>query len=257
MKIYQIDAFTDHLFGGNPAAVCPLDSWLPDEKMQQIAMENNLSETAFFVRSGDVFEIRWFTPELEIDLCGHATLASAHVIFNYLDYKDSIVSFRYVKGTLSVTKSNGMLSMNFPSIFSHETEVTEQMIAGLGKRPIMAAGARDLLVLFEKEQDILDLEPDFTALVRMDYLGVIATAPGDKVDFVSRFFAPKAGINEDPVTGSAHCMLIPFWAERLNKNSMKALQLSKRVGELECRFNNERVLISGNAATYMIGDIYI
>jgi len=257
MKVHQIDAFTDHVFGGNPAAVVPLDGWISEEKMQQIAMENNLSETAFFVQEGDVFYIRWFTPEIEIDLCGHATLASAHVIFNDLDFSGETIHFKYAKGSLSVSKENDLLIMDFPSVFSKETEVTEQMIKGLGKTPLMARGARDLLVLFKSEKDILELEPDFVELAKIDHLGIIATAPGDKVDFVSRFFAPNAGINEDPVTGSAHCMLIPFWAERLKKNVMDAMQLSKRIGKLHCEYKNDRVLISGQAVTYLTGEINV
>lgn len=257
MKIYQIDAFTDKIFGGNPAAVCPLDSWLPDALMQSIARENNLSETAFFVRSGDVFEIRWFTPEMEIDLCGHATLATAHVIFTYMRYEKTTINFKYSGGTLTVTISGKLLSMDFPSVFGSATEVTDQMINALGHKPIEALEARDLMVLFASEQEIIELKPDFVALAQIEHLGVIATAPGEKSDFVSRFFAPRAGIPEDPVTGSAHCMLIPFWAERLNKTSLSAVQLSKRVGMLYCKNNGERVLISGHAITYMIGDLFI
>ena len=257
MKIYQIDAFTDHVFGGNPAAVCPLESWLPDEFMQHIAMENNLSETAFLVRKNDVFEIRWFTPEMEIDLCGHATLASAHVIFNHLGYNKNCVHFKYAGGMLTVTRKDALLTMDFPTVNFSSTEVTDQMTNILGKKPSEALVARDLMVLFESEQDILELKPDFMAMAQMDYLGVIATAPGENIDFVSRFFAPRAGINEDPVTGSAHCMLIPYWAERLKKNSLSAMQLSKRTGHLQCEYNHDRVLISGNAVTYMIGELFI
>jgi PhzF family phenazine biosynthesis protein len=209
MKIYQVDAFTDHIFGGNPAAVCPLESWLSDEFMQRIAMENNLSETAFIVRKDDIFEIRWFTPEIEIDLCGHATLASAHVIFNHLRYGKNTVHFKYAAGVLTVTRKAGLLAMDFPTVIYSSTEVTDQMTDVLGKKPMAAFVARDLMVLFASEKDIADLKPDFIAMAQMDHLGVIATAPGEKTDFVSRFFAPRAGINEDPVTGSAHCMLIP------------------------------------------------
>lgn len=257
MKIYQVDAFTDHVFGGNPAAVIPLDSWISDENMQLIAMENNLSETAFFVEEGDVFHIKWFTPEIEIDLCGHATLASAHIIFNYLDFTGETVHFKYALGSLSVTRDNDLLTMDFPSVFSKDTEVTEQMIKGLGKTPLLAKEARDLLVLFESEKEILELAPDFTELAQVEHLGIIATAPGDKVDFVSRFFAPNAGINEDPVTGSAHCMLIPFWANRLKKKEMEAIQLSKRGGKLYCKYKKDRVLISGQAVTFLIGEFNV
>lgn len=255
MKIYQVDAFTDHIFGGNPAAVCLMDTWISEELMQQIAMENNLSETAFLVKEEDIFHIRWFTPEMEIDLCGHATLASAHVIFSYLNHKAKTVEFKYGGGSLSVSREADLLTMDFPSISSSETKVTEQLVSGLGKKPIKAMKARDMLALFENEQEIRDLVPDFSALAQIEHLGIIATAPGENVDFVSRFFAPRAGINEDPVTGSAHCMLIPFWSEILGKSTLKAMQLSARGGELYCKNNDDRVLISGKAVTYMIGDL--
>lgn len=257
MDIYQIDAFTDHVFGGNPAAVCPLDSWISDEKMQQIAMENNLSETAFFLKENNVFHIKWFTPEMEIDLCGHATLASAHVIFNHTNYDKDIIDFRYGGGVLSVKKNGDVLSMDFPSVSAEKTALTDQIVESLGKRPLEVLKARDLMAVFESEKDILELKPNFNEMVKLNYLGIIATAHGEKVDFVSRFFAPSAGINEDPVTGSAHCMLIPFWARRLGKNTLEALQLSKRVGTLSCEFKGERVDISGKAVTYLVGDINI
>lgn len=257
MKIYQVDAFTDQLFGGNPAAVCSLDKWIPEEQMQKIALENNLSETAFFVEKGDVFQIRWFTPEMEIDLCGHATLASAHVIFNYLDFSAETIHFSYGGGSLSVTKDRDLLSMDFPAVQSEKTEVTEQMTTSLGLKPVEALKARDLMVVFKSEADVQNLDPDFGRMMDIHHLGIIATAPGDQVDFVSRFFAPRAGINEDPVTGSAHCMLIPFWAMRLGKNKLEAMQLSKRVGKLSCEFKGQRVEIAGKAVTYMTGEIHI
>ena len=257
MKIYQVDAFTDQVFGGNPAAVCPLDYWIPDEKMQQIAAENNLSETAFFVQENDLIHIRWFTPEMEIDLCGHATLASAHVIFNHMKYEKEVIKFGYGNGNLSVRKEQDMLCMDFPSITSEKTEITDQIVLSLGKQPLEILKARDLMVVFETEKEILELEPDFVNMTNIEQLGVIATAPGDNVDFVSRFFAPKAGINEDPVTGSAHCMLIPYWADRLGKSKLDALQLSKREGKLSCKFKGERVEIAGKAVTYLVGKINI
>jgi PhzF family phenazine biosynthesis protein len=257
MKIYQVDAFTDHVFGGNPAAVCPLEEWLSDDMMQQIAKENNLSETAFFVKERNLFHIRWFTPEMEIDLCGHATLASAHVIFSYLNYIENRVEFKYGGGSLFVVREDDLLTMDFPSVSAEEIPVTEQMVRAIGKKPLKAMKARDLLLLYESEQEINEIEPDFGALAEIEHLGVIVTAPGINVDFVSRFFAPRAGINEDPVTGSAHCMLIPFWAEILGKNTMKAKQLSARVGELYCQNNDDRVLISGKAVTYMIGELVV
>lgn len=257
MKIYQVDAFTDHIFGGNPAAVCPMASWLSEIEMQQIAMENNLSETAFLVKENDIFHIRWFTPEMEIDLCGHATLASAHVIFNHLNFPEDIIKFKYAEGDLTVRKINGLLSMDFPAVPSKKIEVTDLISISLGKKPKEANIARDLMAVFESENDIVLLKPDFNKMSEIDSLGVIATAPGDSVDFVSRFFAPNAGITEDPVTGSAHCMLIPYWAKRLGKNKLEALQLSKRTGKLSCEFKGERVEIAGKAVTYLVGDIDI
>ncbi len=257
MKIYQVDAFTDQLFGGNPAAVCPMDSWIPDEKMQQIAMENNLSETAFFVPENDAYHIRWFTPEMEIDLCGHATLASAHVIFQYLNYMEEQINFQYHDGYLSVRKVHDLLSMDFPAIIAEKSDISELVTMSLGKQPKEVLKARDLMVVYESEKDIAALQPDFGKMLSIEHLGIIATAPGDSADFVSRFFAPRAGINEDPVTGSAHCMLIPFWARRLGKNQLEALQLSKRVGKLSCEFKGERVDIAGKAVTYLSGEISI
>ena len=256
MKIYHVDAFTNQVFGGNPAAVCPLDHWISDLKMQQIAMENNLSETAFFVKKDNDYFIRWFTPEIEIDLCGHATLASAHVIYNHLNNKEEVINFQYGGGNLSVCKKGDLLSMDFPSIHSDQTEVSDLILSSVGKKPNEAYKARDLMIVFNSENDIKELEPDFTQMTKIDVLGVIATAPGDKVDFVSRFFAPNAGINEDPVTGSAHCMLIPFWAKRLHKNDLSAIQLSKRMGKLTCSYKGDRVEIAGQAITYLTGEIY-
>ncbi len=257
MKIYQVDAFTDHVFGGNPAAICPLENWLSDEKMQQISMENNLSETAFFVQENEQFHIRWFTPEMEIDLCGHATLASAHVIFNHLGYEKNDITFQYGGGLLSVINQGELLAMDFPAVQSSSTEITDQIGLSLGKKPLSLYKARDLMAVFESESDIVSLEPNFAEMAKLNCLGIIATAPGDSVDFVSRFFAPRAGINEDPVTGSAHCMLIPFWARRLGKSKLEALQLSKRIGSLSCEFKGERVEIAGKAVTYLIGEINI
>lgn len=257
MRIYQIDAFTDHVFGGNPAAVCPLENWLTDEKMQQIAMENNLSETAFFVQENDSFYIRWFTPEMEIDLCGHATLASAHVIFFHMGYKNEVIKFRYGKGKLSVKKGLELLYMDFPAVNSEKTKITVKIVLSLGKQPLEVLKARDLMVVFKTEKEIMELEPNFIELASIDHFGMIATAPGDNVDFVSRFFAPRAGINEDPVTGSAHCMLIPYWADRLGKNKLNALQLSKRKGKLSCEYKGDRVEIGGKAFTYLVGEINI
>ena len=220
-------------------------------------MENNLSETAFFVKNGREFHIRWFTPEMEIDLCGHATLASAHVIFDYLNYHEKMIRFTYAAGNLLVTKSRDMLSMDFPSVKSRPHQLTDEIRSCFDIPPREIYKARDLMVVFNSEKDIRHIRPNLAKLSDLDALGIIVTAPGDQVDFVSRFFAPRAGINEDPVTGSAHCMLIPYWAERLNKNQMNALQLSKRVGALTCENRGSRVWIAGKAITYMIGDILI
>jgi len=261
MPIYQVDAFTDRLFGGNPAAVCPLEEWLEVGKMQAIAAENNLSETAFFVKSGDGFEIRWFTPAVEIDLCGHATLASAHVIFNHTGFSGDMITFQSGQsGELRVTRSGDLLILDFPSNKPEPVEMLPcQLKNGLGKEPAALYSARDLLALYENEEDILSIEPDFEALSEVlntaDCLGMIVTAPGRESDFVSRFFAPLAGINEDPVTGSAHTILVPFWAERLGKKKMHAFQVSRRRGELFCELMGDRVLIGGKAVTYLKGEI--
>ncbi|MDZ7607918.1 MAG: PhzF family phenazine biosynthesis protein [Cyclobacteriaceae bacterium] len=255
VKLFQVDAFTDHVFGGNPAAVCLLDSWLSDTMMQHIASENNLSETAFIVRSKEDFEIRWFTPELEIDLCGHATLASAHVIFNHTTYSKNTIRFRYKAGILTVINRTPLLTMDFPAISGKPIVVSKQLTNALGKKPKEAFQARDILALFDAEDDVAQLSPDFAKLSKINCMGIIATAPGKNVDFVSRFFAPKAGINEDPVTGSAHCMLIPYWAAKTGKINLEALQISKRMGKLTCAMKGDRVDISGNAVTYMTGEI--
>jgi PhzF family phenazine biosynthesis protein len=263
IPIYQVDAFTDRLFGGNPAAVCPLDEWPEVDTMQAIAAENNLSETAFFVKKGDRYGIRWFTPAVEIDLCGHATLASAHVIFEHLGFSGNLITFQSEQsGELRVTKNGELLTLDFPAK-KHETieMLPCQLKNALGKEPAALYSSRDLLALYETEEDILGIEPDFEALSDVlhtaDCLGMIITAPGKNSDFVSRFFAPLAGINEDPVTGSAHTLLIPFWAERLGKEKMHAYQVSRRRGELFCELKGDRVLIGGKAVTYLKGEIEI
>jgi PhzF family phenazine biosynthesis protein len=267
MKIpfYQVDAFTDRLFGGNPAGVCPLDEWLDEEIMQNIAAENNLAETAFYVKQGDGFDIRWFTPAIEIDLCGHATLASGHVIFNHSDYPGEVIRFRSLKsGELNVSKSGDLLTLDFPASRPEPLGGIPGELAGaLGLEPTKLHKSRDLLALYDTEEEILSLRPDFVWLSRvltdLGCLGLIATAPGNRSDFVSRFFAPPAGIDEDPVTGSAHTTLIPFWAERLNKKKLHAFQLSQRGGELFCELSgdtDDRVLIGGKAVTYLKGEIF-
>lgn len=259
IPIYQADAFTDKLFGGNPAAICPLDTWLPDEVMQKIAIENNLAETAFFVKNEQGYKLRWFTPEYEIDLCGHATLASAHILFTELGYKQDIIYFETLKaGVLTVKKDGDKYTMDFPSRPAISIEIPNGLAEALGGNPPLEIfRSRDYLLVYESENDIRDLSPDFFALSKMDTVGVIITAPGKDVDFVSRFFAPGAGIPEDPVTGSAHCNLIPYWAERLGKNKLHTYQLSARKGELWCELKGDRVLISGKAVTYLKGEIYV
>ncbi len=257
-KIYQIDAFTEKVFGGNPAAVCPLDNWLSDEVMQNIAAENNLAETAFYVKKDNIFELRWFTPEVEVDLCGHATLASAFVIFNFENFEsDKIEFFSPRSGTLTVTKEEDFLTMNFPADQFSEVEITSEMLHAFDDQPRNAlSGKTDLMLVFEEEKEIRNLKPDFNILEHMTgYRGVICTAPGDEVDFVSRFFGPQVGVKEDPVTGSAHTTLIPFWAQKLGKSEMTAMQLSKRQGYLKCKYLGERVEIGGRAQLYMKGEI--
>jgi len=258
IPIYQVDAFTRKAFGGNPAAVCPLPRWLPDAKLQAIAAENNLSETAFFVKNGKNFELRWFTPVLEIDLCGHATLASAHVLFTHLGYKRDEIIFQSRKsGELRTSKKRGRLYLDFPAHEPAPVETPPDLIQGLGRAPLETYKARDYLALLAKEADVAAIVPDLVALSKLDAVGIIVTAPGDSCDFVSRFFAPRVGVPEDPVTGSAHTLLIPFWGKRLNKTSMRALQISARRGELHCEWRGERVLIGGHAVTYLKGSIEI
>lgn len=258
IPIYQADAFTDQLFGGNPAAICPLNDWLSDEVMQKIAAENNLAETAFFVKTKAGYALRWFTPEYEIDLCGHATLASAHILFTELGYADDIIHFETVKsGILTVKKDGDKYTMDFPSRPPIAIEEPNGLVEALGgATPKAFYRSRDFFVVYNTENEINEISPDFFALSKMDTVGVIVTAPGKDVDFVSRFFAPGAGIPEDPVTGSAHCNLIPYWASVLDKNKLHAYQISARKGELWCELQGERVMMSGKAVTYLKGEIY-
>ena len=257
IPLFQVDAFTGKLFGGNPAAVCPLKNWLPDDIMQKIAAENNLAETAFFVPGVDHFELRWFTPEVEVNLCGHSTLASGHVIFNHLGHRSNQIRFSSKSGDLIVTRDGQLLTLDFPTSRPQSTVPPDGLIDALGAKPLEIYKARDLLAVYETEDDILAIKPNFEKLRRVDMFAVIITAPGKECDFVSRFFAPRVGINEDPVTGSAHTTLIPYWSERLGKVKLHALQLSKRRGELFCEYCDDRVHISGRAVTYLIGDIEI
>lgn len=257
LEIYQVDAFTSKPFGGNPAAVVPLDTWLPDETMQSIALENNLSETAFFVRDGDGYGLRWFTPTFEIDLCGHATLATAYVIFDILGSDESVLRFQTKSGGLTVEHLGERLVMDFPSRPPVAADAPEGLFEAIGKEPIEVFRSRDYFLVYETEQDILDIQPNFSRLADIPTHAVIVTARGESSDFVSRFFAPEAGINEDPVTGSAHCNLIPYWAKRLGKTEMLARQLSARGGELFCELAGDRVKIGGHATLFLKGEIYV
>ena len=258
IPIYQVDAFTENLFGGNPAAICPLDEWLPAPQLQKIAAENNLAETAFFIPVGNDFELRWFTPEVEIDLCGHATLATAHVLFTILGYERAVIHFHTLKaGTLSVHRNGDKYILDFPSRIPDATEIPPGLVEAIGGNPVEVLRSRDYFLVYKSESEVVSLEPDFFALAKIDSIGFIATAPGDNCDFVSRFFAPSAGINEDPVTGSAHCNLIPYWANRLGKENMHAFQVSARRGELWCQHKGDRVLMSGKAVTYLKGEIFL
>jgi PhzF family phenazine biosynthesis protein len=259
IPIYQADAFTDRLFGGNPAAICPLTEWLPDAVMQKIALENNLAETAFFVKNKNSYLLRWFTPELEIDLCGHATLASAHILFTELGYTEDTIHFNTVKaGTLTVRRDGGRYAMDFPSRPPFAAELPLGLVEALGgAKPKEVLRSRDYMLVYESEEDILNIVPDHSALAKINTLGVIVTAPGKDVDFVSRFFAPAAGVPEDPVTGSAHCNLIPYWAGKLGKTELHAYQVSARKGELWCELKGDRVFMAGKAVTYLKGEIYV
>jgi len=259
IPIYQADAFTDKLFGGNPAAVCPLQEWLPDATMQRIAQENNLAETAFIVKTDNGYFLRWFMPESEIDLCGHATLATAHILFTELGHEWDTIYFDTVKaGTLVVKRDGDKYVMDFPSRPPFAADAPEGLIEALGgKKPQEVWRSRDYLLVYETEEDITGITPDHAALSKIDTLGIIVTAPGNEIDFVSRFFAPAASVPEDPVTGSAHCNLIPYWAGRLGKNSLHAYQLSARHGELWCELKGDRVLMAGNAVTYLRGAIEV
>jgi PhzF family phenazine biosynthesis protein len=257
IPIYQVDAFTSTLFAGNPAAVCPLEKWLDSGIMQNIAAENNLSETAFFVKKNNFYELKWFTPKVEVNLCGHATLASGHVLFNFLNYEDQEIRFETLSGRLTVRRSGELITLNFPATSPVKVKPPDKLTNGLGKKPLEVYKSRDYMALFEHEKDILSMQPDFGILGKLDCLGIIITSVGEKSDFVSRFFAPAAGVDEDPVTGSAHTTLVPFWANKLNKTKFHAFQVSKRGGELFCELSGDRVLISGRAKTYLTGEIGI
>ncbi len=258
--IYQVDAFTEARFGGNPAAVMPLEEWLADDIMQSLAMENNLAETAFFVadEGEEDFRLRWFTPNNEIDLCGHATLASAYVIFNELQWPKDEVSFITQSGRLVVTRSDLGLTMNFPSRPPQAADVPQGLLNALGVTQVLYSGyARDWLVELESEAAVQALTPDFAEFMKHSDRALIACAKGDKVDFVSRFFAPEYGVDEDPVTGSAHCTSVPYWAEKLGKNTLQAKQISARGGDLFCQLDGERVFMSGHCVLFMKGEVHL
>jgi len=258
-RIYQVDAFTNKVFSGNPAAVCPLDQWLSDDILQAIAMENNLAETAFYVKQENQYEIRWFTPTVEVDLCGHATLAAAFVLFNYENHSSDVVTFYSPKsGVLTVQKQNEFLTLNFPTDTLALMEISRDLTNAFNIQPVLAyKGKTDYLLIYNSEDEIKTITPNFDVIAQLPVRGVIITAKGNTVDFVSRFFAPQSGINEDPVTGSAHTTLIPYWSEQLNKDELTAMQLSKRTGYLSCKYLHDRVDISGQAKLYLIGEIYI
>ena len=258
LTIYQVDAFAENVFEGNPAAVIPLNDWLPDEVMQNIALENNLSETAFFCPTENGYKIRWFTPLAEVDLCGHATLASSHVLFQHLNYDKDEILFESRSGILKVSKEEDQMVMNFPSAKIEDRYIPTRLKTAFNVHPVKCyIGRDDLMLVFNRESDILKLQPDFTSVAESTKRGLICTAKSEKYDFVSRFFAPAVGINEDPVTGSAHTMLIPYWAKQLNKTKMIARQVSKRGGTLYCKYLDDRVEIGGKAVTYMQGEITI
>jgi PhzF family phenazine biosynthesis protein len=257
ISLYQIDAFASELFEGNPAAVCPLDEWLPDELMQSIAAENNLSETAFFVPKGNGFHIRWFTPLSEVDLCGHATLATAYVLFYILDHKKDNIEFDSKSGILAVTRDNGWLVMDFPAQPPVPCDIPEEIVKAFNTAPIECLKSEDYIVVFEREIDIELANPDFELLKKLNLRGVIITAKSTRYDFVARFFAPKYGIPEDPVTGSAYTQLAPYWVSKIGSKRFNVKQMSSRGGELCCEIVDDRVFISGKAIKYLEGKIKI
>jgi len=257
LPCYHVDAFASTVFHGNPAAVCLLDEWLPEATLQNIAAENNLSETAFLVARGPDYDLRWFTPAIEVDLCGHATLAAAFVLFTERGVNTSSIRFHSRSGLLTAAREGDVITLDFPARPAASCAAPDALVRGLGRQPLEVLRARDYLAVFAKAAEVQALKPDFALLQTLDCLGIIATAPGEDCDFVSRFFAPAAGINEDPVTGSAHCTLIPYWSQRLGKPALLARQVSARGGELICRDGRERVFIGGRATTYLRGEIQI
>ena len=254
---FHVDAFADKSFRGNPAAICLLDAWLADATLQNIAAENNLPETAFIVPRGNEFELRWFSPTVEVDLCGHATLAAAAVLFTERNFSGDTIRFHSRSGLLPVSRVGEVFTLDFPARPPGTCEPPEALLRGLGRRPSSVFKSRDYLAVFATEAEVRSLAPDFTALKTLDCLGIIATAPGDDCDFVSRFFAPAAGIDEDPVTDSAHCTLVPYWSQQLGKMTLFARQVSRRGGELFCRRAGNRVHMGGKAVLYLRGEIVL
>ena len=257
LPYYQVDAFSSRLFAGNPAGVCLLEEWLPDATLQSIATENNQSETAFVIVRQDHVDLRWFTPVVEVDLCGHATLAAAHVLFRHQGYSGDEIQFHTRSGTLRVLRRGDVLSLELPSWPAVACDAPAALVKGLGKAPLLTAKAQDFLAIYETEEEVRNLQPDFAELKRLDARGIIATAPGEECDFVSRFFGPAVGVNEDPVTGSAHCTLVPYWAEQIGRTELAALQISARGGELTCFLRGDRVTLAGRAKTYLSGAIHL
>ena len=256
-KIYQIDAFASKTFEGNPAMVCPLDHWLSDETMQQIAEENNLSETAFFVKEDAVYHLRWFTPTSEVDLCGHATLASAYVLFECMDYDEKVIRFTTKSGELTVYKEKNHYLMDFPVQSIVSCDISKEIENAFGVKPIATFSSMDYIVVFEDEEDVVNAKPNLTLLKALDLRGVCITAKSKKYDFVTRFFAPKYGVDEDPVTGSAFTQLVSYWAKELGKDLFHAKQVSTRGGEVHCKLKEDRVQMSGEAVKYLEGWIEI
>ena len=256
--IFQVDAFTSEVFGGNPAAVCPLERWIPDQLMQRIAAENALSETAFYIRDGAGYHLRWFAPNAEIDLCGHATLATAFVLRTELGVDDDVLRFNTKSGELRVTGTARQLTLDFPALPPVPCECPEGLLQALGLTGATAVlFETDYIVVVEHESQVRSLKPDLAKLMPLKGRGVVVTAPGDRHDFVSRFFGPKVGIDEDPVTGSAHCWLTPYWSERLGKTSLRAAQLSARGGEIDCTIRDGRIFLTGTAVLFLRGEIEV
>lgn len=255
---YEVLAFTSRLFAGNPAGVCLLDEWLPDQLLQQIAAENNMAETAFIIDRGSFYDIRWMTPTVEMDLCGHATLASAHVLFQHLGRADDKITFQSRSaGELKVDRRENRLVLDFPSRPAEACEAPAKLTEGLGAQPREVFKGRDYLAVFDRQADVAAIAPDFAIVAELEANGAIVTAPGDDCDFASRYFAPRVGVPEDPVTGSVHCALIPYWAKRLGKTKLHARQLSRRGGELFCEDRGDRVGIGGTAVTYVEGTLQL